>query len=434
MTSASFRTGPPGCPGLRYLASLVLIGAFASCDRSPTIPETEPALTTSPASQWAGGAIRITLADRDPESIGAVIAGTDSLAFQPDGASALTAYLPADANGTREIWLEMPGERLRAGVVDVHGLEGTEVMMPRLVRGLRDWEGGPAGAAVLGPTPGGLAILRPAARSASTFEGIHAASWLYSPGQSADPLDVFTRVEEQNSVTQWRLTTTVPPTPLDTIPLIASWSIARGAPDIWFVAYHHFLQALRGPAADGSFEKLLDIQAEGTLGWDFLPELDLVAPAGSSYRDGLPVFHASSGEIAFRVEDVFQSDALVALRERGEFAVAGRGRSGNALTIFDGMTGEILAQSPIEGDAASLEFDPDRGVFFVLHAFTWRGGFVGVYDAATLALVGRMSVPEVVFWDAELALDDAALFAVFGDSRPIDEDAVGTVVYRYRLP
>src|SRR5690606_23941343 len=109
-------------------------------------------------------------------------------------------------------------------------------------------------AAVLGSTRTGLAILRPGLRSSNTFEGIHDGGWLYSPGQSADPLDVYTRAQGQNSITRWQLTTAVSPTPLDTIPLTASWSIARGAPDVWFVAYHHFLQARRGPASDGSFE------------------------------------------------------------------------------------------------------------------------------------------------------------------------------------
>lgn len=436
MSFAFRHHGARGVATFRGLTGLVSVTAFiaVACNHSPTVPDTEHGASLSPDAQWAGGELHITLTGLDPEEIDAVLAGSDSLSFESEGSSVVSARLPTDVDGTREIWLETSAGRIRVGLVDIHGFEGSETMMPRLVGGLRDWPGGPGGAAVIAPMDTALAILHLTSRSANVFEGIHAGPWLYSPGQSSDPLDVYARAKGQESITQWHLTTAVPPTPLDTIPLTASWSIARGAPDIWFAAYHHFLRALRGPASDGSFETLLETQAEGTLDWEFLPQLGLVAPAGSIYREGLPVFDMSSGEIAYRVKDVFQSDALVALPATGDFAVAGHSGTADALTVFDGRTGEIEAQVPIESDAANLEFDSGRGVFFVLHAYPWQDGFIGVHDAQNLELIGRMVVPGLDFWDAELAPGTDELFVVFTESHLIGEDATGTVVYRYRLP
>ena len=188
MSESPHLKGPRRVAGV--LATLVFVSV--SCD-SPSEPRSLLDLEVNPTSQWSGGEIRIVFeSGLDPNDVQAVMAGPDTLVFNVQGSSTITAKLPSDANGSRQVWVQTPSKRLPAGTVEVYGFLGSKIVSPRLVRGLRDWKSG-LGAAVIGPTGAGIGIVRPAGGPGTVFDGIHNSELLYSPGQSADPLEVYAR-------------------------------------------------------------------------------------------------------------------------------------------------------------------------------------------------------------------------------------------------
>ena len=415
------------CSRTLYALPLVMIGIL-SCD-SPSEPPGDPQISVAPQSQWAGGMVSVDITGLDPTDVVSVLAGSNPLVFEIADPSTLSARLPASANGTEQIWIQTPSRRLPAGVVEVFGFVESKIVTPMLVRGLRDWKSGP-GAAVVGPTGSGIGIVFPAGGPGVVFDGIHQADLLYSPGQSADPLDLYTRNSSIDSITQWRLTTAVPPTELNAFPVSASWSIARLQPDLWLLAYHHFLQTVRVPANNGSIQTLLDIRAEGTLDWEWLPSVGHVAAAGS-FGEGLPVFNTGDGMIAYRISNVATGHGLTAVPSTSEFVVASRdiepvGRY--SLTVVDGLTGAIKQTREIEPWPVNTEVDTARGTIYVLHLSVLGEGFLGIYNKATLDLVGKIEVPKFRAWDVELVQDEDHIYAVLGSSDP-----QGTVVHTLRL-
>ena len=175
----------------------------------------------------------------------------------------------------------------------------------------------------------------------------------------------------------------------------------------------------------------MNIHAEETIDWEFLPSLERVAAAGTGYRDGVPVFDSGTGLISYRIDNVKESHGLTAVPSTGEFIVAGRDVEPvgeYSLTVVDGLTGVTKRTRKIEPWPVNSEVDGKRGTIYVLHLPVIGDGFLGIYDKATLDLVGRVDLPGVRFWDAELVQDDSSLFAVLGSS---DQD--GTVVHSLRL-
>lgn len=434
-------------PFARTLTLLVSLAVVPSaCGDSPTENSREtPSFVIGPPNQWSGGTVRVesTALAADSADI-EVVTGSDTLEFAVVEPGAIEVTLPEEADGVLQIDVVVEGERYDAGEVEAYGFVESRLLAPALHRGIQEWPAAFGVAVVGGKGSGqpqdanGVAILNLTTGVSSAYDSIHNFVLQYWPGISANPGEIYLR-PDQNTNVLWRLSTAVPPAPLDSLPAFQmlggnNWSLARLDSDLWISAGHHRLGVFRGPDQGGGFNNVYSIQAEETHGYVFLRQANRVVPLSNYFAgDGIPAFDTRSGDIAFRVKDLKSSFAVAADPVTNEFimagldtlAVFGGGRT-HSVVIVDGVTGATKRSRSLDFTPLDAEYEPVSGLIYLV-----TGESILILDKESLETRGHMLATEGAdWWDIELVLspDEGLAYIVYGDS-----SNNGTVVHTFRL-
>ncbi len=277
--------------------ALVLAVALGSCRTVPTTPSYDATTVISPLEQWCGGRVRLQ-AERYR-----VIEPTFEVSGQRVDQRRIDREtfeigLPQRTCGMLTIDESSTLGEFRVGTVHAAGFAEQFTVGPALVGGLKPWPTGGV-ASVLGATEQGVAVFHPATHSMLEFPGIHSYGPLRAVGLSYDPSKVFLYSAVTGGIEAWRL---FPAPTRDSMappaPATSGWDVLEMGPATWLVAYHHEVFTYQG-----SQNQVYEI-VEETQGTLLSPDGRLGTIRVHAAPNGIPVFDASSGAVAYRVEEV----------------------------------------------------------------------------------------------------------------------------------
>jgi hypothetical protein len=159
----TFRNAP-----VQIVCGILLLGALTAlaCDDDPEGLDPVPlVLTVTPAHQWAGGEVRITVVGAPYEDADVVVAGADTLEIFDRQSFLLGVRLPTGANGPTTLAVLRDGESLGTVITEAYGFEETRIYPVPIGDEITEF-----------PVEWGVAVVSQADGSGDTSEGF---SWIH---------------------------------------------------------------------------------------------------------------------------------------------------------------------------------------------------------------------------------------------------------------
>ena len=395
------------------VVGLVWCFLLAGCNNPPDGPSEPPTFEIFPQRQWSGGAVKITSAHfRDIDSFPAFLLGTDTAQPARLNDSTVELALPALSSGDYHLRVATADRTLEAGRIEIVGFQSARLTSPIFGSQYMIFRvhGRPI---VLGGD--GLRHLRsldPSSGTVRDYRGYLLPSD-YGPSPSFRGRDVVVLRDSNEIAGEYRLAATGLQL-LDTVgtgfPFQFTRHLVPLRDDAYLITGSHQTVLYRG-GQHASFT------TESVWGVHFSPNSDQLVLASSVGLPGAQVFSTSLADTVFTLP--LQSVYGIAWPLDGSRIYLSGGHQWdihNHLAVVDAASGQVLAEDslppgPIE--YWSLDVSRDGSHLFVLTEEDSTIA-VGVYDGASLARLGSLTVPAgenrhcaSCGWSGVLVLDEA---------------------------
>lgn len=396
---------------MRCASLLVLTVFLAGCNDSTEPAPAPPTFAVTPSIQWAGGEIQIRSASfKGLDSLPEVTASGEPMTVVRLDDSTLAATLPGLASQESEIAVVRDGAARILDTVRVVGFSTYWVTNPTAFGNpvLIHSTGGPFGIAGIVPEPamGATAVVALDQRitlPASGVAPVDAAS-LRAVGVTFDSSRYILR-DSAGVIAEWRL---LPgPTLVDTVPSFLQSPLARIivrlSDSVWLNTHNHSTDVIR--TGRPTYAVTLEDPHHFTLS----VAADRAISNGGYPQPGAVVFQMSTGDTLYRVPAGWVSGA--AFTADGSRLFVGTSQ----IVVVKADDGTVLNQIPLPVNVfdvlgLALARNDTRLLVAIQEGSTPT---ILVYDAGTLALLGRLASPleaasNVGGWlDADVIADDA---------------------------
>ena len=405
---------------MRFVACTVFALALAGCeDSADPVPTPLPEFAISPTAQWAGGTVLVRSHFFEGlDSLPPVTAAGVAMVTVRVDDSTVSATLPSIPTQSALIEVIDGVTTYPVGSVGIVGFRGYWVTNPTafgnpvLIRST----GGPFGLAGIVPQPSGGAVGLVALEQHRVIlaPGVQPvdAGPLRAVGVTFDSSRYILR-NSAGTIAEWRL---IPgPTLVDTVPSFLQSPFARIivrlSNGVWLNTHNHSTDVIR------SGLPTISVQIEDPHHFTLSVAADRAIANGGYSGPGAVVFRMSTGDTLYRVPASWVSGA--AFTADGSTLFVASSIQGGAIVVVRASDGTVLSQVPVPANVfeilgLALARNESRLLVAVQVGFAPE---VLVYDAGTLALLGRLESPpesasNVGGWlDADIIADDASATA-----------------------
>ncbi len=395
----------------RHLTLMLLL--LTACSDSSEPSAVPPTFAVSPASQWAGGTVLVRSQFFDGlDSLPPVTAaGIEMVTVRVDD-STISATLPSIPTQTAAVEVIDGVTRYLVDSVGIVGFRGYWVTSPAVFGNpvLIRSSGGAFGVAGVYPQPtgGAVGVVALEQRRVIVEPGVKPVDWamLRAVGVTFDSSRYILR-DSAGMIAEWQL---LPgPTLVDTVPsfLQSPYAriIVRLSENVWLNTHNHTTDVIRPGLPTFA------VQIEDPHHFTLSRVADRAIANGGYSGPGAVVFQMSTGDTLYRVPTSGWVSGAAFTADGGTLYVGASG-----IVVVNAADGTVLNQTPLPVNAfAVLGLALARNDTRLLVAVQ-RGSApdILVYDAGTLALLGRLESPpeaegSVGGWlDADIIADDAS--------------------------
>jgi hypothetical protein len=356
----------------RQVARVLLAAAFACSEPIEAPPDAR--FRIEPAAQWSGGWVQVhspALATA-ATAVVTVVGDTVSLETSRVADTTLAVRLP-DVSGSVQLRLQLDRWPFQLDPIEVYGYTDAREIPAVMDGDLLVWPRN-GYANVLAGTPDGVALLQANTGQVRTFPGTGQYGFLYGvrgPGVTYQD-GVFALLPVYGSpVELWRLLPSATRVSADS-GVTAYRQAMRLNSGTWLVTSHHYMDLVTWSDSLGRYERSWSIQAEETEGVLMSPRHDraTVLVDWAMGGDGVPVFDASAGTVAYRVPGM-ERVAGADFSADGEWlALAGGGHIGgvaatNRLILLRAATGDVVWDTVLDRRPFGVTLDAFAPLMYV---------------------------------------------------------------------
>lgn len=398
---------------MRFVACTVFALALAACSDSSEPAAPPPEFAVSPATQWAGGTVVVhSQFFNGLDSLPPVTAAGIAMVTTRIDDSTVSATLPSSPTQSAPVEVIDGSTTYPVGSVGIVGFRGYWVTNPTafgnpvLIRST----GGPFGLAGIVPQPfgGAVGLVALDQKRLILMPGVRPVDWgsMRAVGVTFDSSRYILR-DSAGVIAEWRL---IPgPTLVDTVPSslqsVFARIIFRLSEGVWLNTHNHSTDVIRPGLPTFA------VQIEDPHRITLSRIADRAIANGGYDAPGAVVFRMSTGDTLYRVPTTGWVSGAAFTADGGTLYVGA-----NSIVVVNASDGTVLDQAPLPADiyqvlGIALARNDNR-----LLVAVERGSApeILVYDAGTLALLGRLESPpesasNVGGWlDADIIADDAS--------------------------
>ncbi len=425
-------------------SGFLLATLLAGCGSESMSPAESLSTLVTPREQWCGGLVQVQ-ATRYRLSTPRFSVDSQLLETRRVDGETYEVRLPLSTCGTLTISESSRKGHVTDFVVETRGFVERYVIRPGLIGGMVRWPRD-GQASVIGSTGDGVGRVLPVARSMTDIPVVHvwtSWSWMRSVGLSYDPNRVLL-LDSAYQVRPWYLLPTPAPASPDSAPFVHPWYAMEMAPGSWLGSDHHYAYSL---GSSGSTEE----RVEETQGMVLSPNGRLATIRVNTAWDGIPVWDAQTGLIAYRVQPVRAAYGVDFSPNSRYLYFAGRDQSSRSpvdpgiIAGVDAATGSLLFMEALGNYVAGpMLADPNAPILYVTAEERDSNPAPGaptilVHNAVTGARIATLTIleedacPDGCEWiSGGILVHDPfvdELFFVIG-GKVLEE----TIVFRYTLP
>lgn len=389
-------------------AVLVLAACGESNDPPPPPPTLDGPITLSATSMWAGETLTLASADFAQvgvnDSVIVAVGGSQVRATRVDETH-FSFNVPADRGGTFDVKVQWRGLEQDAPRITLYGFDRVDFTNYRFWSDLTVVQGAePRIIAIDAGTPFVVVmnVVNGAAEIATvpmTFDFCRGAGPTPEPG-------VFLLQKSgagmPSALERWRLVPTIQL--LDTLPGVeCRRQIMQMSPHRLFRSFHHDYQVLARPDSNTAFSQMVSVRAEETEGVALSPRGDRASIQIDIDVNGVPVFDAASGLIAWRATSLrgtfaaeFSSDGNRLLLVGPDSAHSGGGwgvdTPGQRVEVRNATNGVVIAARSFDRALMGATFDPSANLIYVILAEVREPG---ISNAPTILVLKGTSLETV---------------------------------------
>ena len=401
-------------------ASLLLAAACfgAEISKPGSDPPGEPVFTPARTRVWAGSVLRLHVrgSGKHLGPLSARVGDLPAALAQLDDTS-YTLLVPQASTGPQAVTILAGGEEFAAGTIDVAGAAGWSTYPVNIQAYAIEWWPDPGRAVVIGTGPTGFHVVDLDRRTYRTMPEYRQFSFegpglSYRPGivllQSAtgevDALEYdgatasFTRLGAAGAPGGARILTEL-------------------GPFVFLRLGTHVGDVVRYPGAAPTDAPVEQFRVESPYRVVVSPARNRATIESSTMADGLSVFTAPAGELAFTLPDVVWLSRAAFHPDGSRLALVQRPSQfggDHTLRVYDALGGQLLAQSVLEGIGRvhGLMYDRVRPLIYLATHRATDAIVLEVRRSTDLTLVGRMeAAPPAPNCGGNLSFCDSATLA-----------------------
>ena len=381
--------------------SITACSGPADISKLPDEPAADPTYTLREQQAWAGGTIQIEAmgVTKAHGTLEARVGNLPASIARMTG-STYVLEVPRQSSGSQPVTIVAGPESFDAGILSIAGFDSWGSIPIAITSYSMVPLDDPTDAVVVAASSSGLELINLSKGTNTTFPAYQPAR-MVAPGQSYRPGIVLAEDDQQ----------IVHALEHDPVAdgFVALGPIERGGgvrhlmeigPHVFMWLGNHQGEIQRLPGAAAVDDPMPPFQVEDADAVVMSPARNRATIQPSAINEGLPVFTAPEGELAYRIADVIFLDRVAFSPDGSRLAVVykpNQGIGGRELRVYDALTGTPIGQRPLDDTdlVFGLLFDPHRPLLYIASS-DWETGRVTVQvrHATDLGLAGRLEAPE----------------------------------------